>query len=193
MSKIQKHIKIWKSKSLINFVEFCLKAYFALYLCTKQAAKSYTLANHAEKLKRHANWSITGQKVQTGHSVSSWLELAAQSSREAKPPASSVLEKLTLRIPNTHKYKYPTYPRNIESFQREYWERNPREKQDWLIHNLHIETLQIPLLSPSPLLYPWEIHCQNLFPSYPHLWEGHLVLGKQLERDQFHIGWCYGL
>ena len=127
MSKIQKHIKIWKSKSLINFVEFCLKAYFALYLCTKQAAKSCTLANHAEKLKRHANWSITGQKVQTGHSVSSWLELSAQSSRETKPPASSVLEKLTLRIPNTHKYKYPTYPRNIESFQREYWERNPRE------------------------------------------------------------------
>ena len=33
-SKIQKHIKNRKSKSLINFVEFCLKACFALYFCT---------------------------------------------------------------------------------------------------------------------------------------------------------------
>ena len=58
--------------------------------CDLQAAKSWTHAKHAEKLKRHASWSTTGQKVQTGHSVSSWLELATQSSREAKPPASFV-------------------------------------------------------------------------------------------------------
>ena len=81
-----------------------------------QAARSCTRAKHAKKLKRYASWSTTGQKVQTGHSVSLRLELVAQSSREAKPPASFVLEKLTLRIPNTHKYKYPSYPRNIESF-----------------------------------------------------------------------------
>ena len=37
---------------------------------------------------------------------------------------------------------YPLYPRNVESFQREFWERNPREKQDWLIHNLHLLILQ---------------------------------------------------
>ena len=29
-------------------------------------------------------------------------------------------------------------PRFKESFQREFWERNPREKQDWLIHNLYL-------------------------------------------------------
>ena len=34
VSKIQKHIKSRKSKSLIDLVEFCLKACFALYLCT---------------------------------------------------------------------------------------------------------------------------------------------------------------
>ena len=129
-----------------------------------------------QKLKRHISWSTTGQKIQTGHSVTSRLKLMAQSSREAKPQASSVLEKLTLRITNTHKYKYPSYPRNIKSFQREYWERNPREKQDWLIHNLHIETLQLPLLSPSPLLYPWEVHYQNIFLPYPHLWEDNFIL-----------------
>ena len=81
-----------------------------------QATRSCTRAKHVEKLKYHASWNTTRQKVQTGHSVSSRLELAAQSSREAKPPTSSILEKLTLRIPNTHKYKYPSYPQNIESF-----------------------------------------------------------------------------
>ena len=68
-----------------------------------QAARSCTRAKHAEKLKRHASWSTTRQKVQTSHSVSSRLELMAQSSREAKPPASSVLEKLaSINTPHTH-------------------------------------------------------------------------------------------
>ena len=76
----------------------------------------------------------------------------------------------------------PLYPRNIESFQREFWERNPKEKQDWFIHNLHIETLQIPLLSSSPLLHPWEVHYQNFFSPYPYLWEGHLVLWEVVKK-----------
>ena len=170
MSKIQKHIKIWKSKSLINFVEFCLKAYFALYLCTKQAAKSCTLANHAEKLKCHANWSITGQKVQTGHSVSSWLELAAQSSREAKPPASSILEKLTLRIPNTHKYKYPSYPQNIRA-SRENIERETLEKNKIDLSTIFTKRL-------FKLLYSHPLHCYILerfiiktFSHHTHIYE----------------------
>ena len=57
-----------------------------------QAAKSCTRAKHAEKLNCHASYSITGQKVQSGHSVTSRLELAAQSSHEAKPPANSILK-----------------------------------------------------------------------------------------------------
>ena len=143
-----------------------------------QAARWCTWVKHAEKMNSHASWSTTVQKIQSGNSVYSRLELATQSSREAKSPASSVLKNLTLRIPFSLQYKYPLYPRNVESFQREYWERNPREKQDGLIHNFYIETLQIPLLSPSPLLHPWEVHYQNLFSPYPNLWEGHLVLGK---------------
>ena len=54
-----------------------------------QATRSCTRAKHVEKLKHHASWSITGQKDQTGYSVSSQIELAAQSSRETKPPAKS--------------------------------------------------------------------------------------------------------
>ena len=95
-----------------------------------QAARGCTQVKHVEKLNRHTNYSTIGQKVQIGHSVSSQFELMTQSSREAKSPASSILEKLTLCIPFTHKYKYPLYPWNVESFQREFWERNPREKQD---------------------------------------------------------------
>ena len=119
-----------------------------------QVTKRCTQVKHAEKLNCHASCSTTWQKVQTGHSVSSRLELATQSSHETKPPVHSIMEKLTLCIPFSLQYKCPLYPWNIESFQREFWERNPREKQDWFIHNFYIETLHIPLLSPSPLLHP---------------------------------------
>ena len=57
-----------------------------------QAARSCTRAKHAEKLNRHANYSTIKQKVQFGHSATSRLELAAQSNREAKPPANFVLK-----------------------------------------------------------------------------------------------------
>ena len=52
-------------------------------------------------------------KIQTGYSVSSWLELATQSSREVKSPANPVLEKLTLRILFSHQYKYPSFSQNM--------------------------------------------------------------------------------
>ena len=151
---------------------------------------------HARKLKSYANCCTTGQKSQAGQAISSRFELATQSSHEAKKPSrqTTLFGKNWLFAFLSHPTIYrPLYTQNIESFQREFWGRNPREKQDWFIPNLHIKTLQIPLLSSSPLLHPWEVHYQNLFSSYPHLWEGHLVFGKQLGRDQFHIGWCYGL
>ena len=120
--------------------------------CGLQAARRCTQVKYVEMLNHHASSSTKGQKVQIGHSVSSQLGLTTKSSREAKSPVHSVMEKLTLCIPFSLQYKYPLYPWNIESFQKEFWERNPREKQDWLIHNLYIMTLQIPQLSPFPLL-----------------------------------------
>ena len=131
-------------------------------LCTQQGTRKWIsrlasrqrMHTSEEELNSHASWSTIGQKVHFGHSVSLRLGLATQSSREAKLPVHSVSEKLTLRILYTHQYKYPLYPWNVESFQREFWERNPGEKQDWLIHNFHPLILQISLLSPSPLLHP---------------------------------------
>ena len=91
--------------------------------CNLQAARRCTRVKHAEKLNCHASCSTTGKKVQTSHSVSSWLGLTTQSSHEAKSPVHYIMEKLTLRIPFSVQYKYPLYPQNIESFQREFWER----------------------------------------------------------------------
>ena len=153
----------------------------------KQATKWCTRVKHTEKLSHHASYSTTGQKVQTSHSVSSRLGLMTQSSREAKSLVYSVMEKLTPCIPFSLQYKYPLYPWNVERFQREFWERNPREKQNWLIHNFYIMTLQIPQLSPFPLYILERYIRQNLFSPYQYLWEGYLVLGKQLERDQLII------
>ena len=83
-----------------------------------QAARRCTRVKHAEKLNRHASCSTTGQKVQSGHSVSSRLGLATQSSREAKLPVHSVVEKLTLHIPFSLQYKYPLHPQNRELLEK---------------------------------------------------------------------------
>ena len=119
-----------------------------------QAAKVGTRVKHARKLKSHASCCTTEQKSQSSQAVSSRLELVTQPSRKAKSLDYPVWEKLIFHIPSHPTIYRPLYPRNVESFQREFWERNPREKQDWFIHNLHIKTLQIPLLSSSPLLNP---------------------------------------
>ena len=117
---VKKYSRLWseaRTRSWISWVA-----------CGLQAARRCTRVKHAEKLNCHASCSTIGQKVQTGHSVSSWLGLVTQSSREAKSPVHYVMEKLTLCIPFSLQYKYPLYPWNIENFQREFWERNPREK-----------------------------------------------------------------
>ena len=160
--------------------------------CDWQATKVGTRVKHAGKLKSHASYCTIGQKSQASQAVSSQFELTTQPSLEAKSPNHPVWKKLTFHIPSHPTIYRPLYPQNVESFLREFWERNPREKQDWLIHNLHIETLQIPLLSSSPLLNPWEVHYQNLFSPYPYLWEGCLVLWKAVKKGPIHIGRCYG-
>ena len=102
----------------VQIVWMCKK--FVYLELRKFNGKLYTLYVRIVWMKRHASWSTTRQKVQTGHSVISWLELATQLSHESKPLASSVFKNLTLRIPFSLQYKYPLYPRNAESFQREY-------------------------------------------------------------------------
>ena len=77
-------------------------------------------------------------KSQAGQVICSWLELATQPSREVKSPEHLVWEILTFHIPSHPTIYIHLYPQFWESFQREFWKRNPREKQDWLIHNLYL-------------------------------------------------------
>ena len=91
-----------------------------------------------QKVNSHASWSTIGQNRTTGHMVISRLDLATQSSCEAKPRATPVLKNLTFHILFSPQYKYPLYPQMKKSFQREFWERNPRVKQNWFIYNLYI-------------------------------------------------------
>ena len=149
--------KKFSSLKFVTIDTFCCSVSRVAY--SWQSAKRGTRVKHAGELKSHTSYCTTGQKSQTGQAVSSWLELMTQSNCEAKSPQTTLLwETLTFCIPNTHQYKYPLYPRIIESLQREFWERNPREKQYWLIHNFHPLILQIPLLLTSLLIHPWEVH-----------------------------------
>ena len=146
-----------------------------------------------QKLKRHASWSSTGQNRTTGRSVISRLDFATQSSCEAKPRASPVLKNLTLHIPFSPQYKYPLCPQKNESIQREFWERNPKVKQDWFIHNLYIRdssnssTLFLSIVKLLRGLFT------KTFSHHNHYCERAVrCFRKQLGRNQFHIGKCYG-
>ena len=146
-----------------------------------------------QKLKRYASWSTTGQHRTTDRSVISRLDLAPQSSRKAKLWASPVLKNLTLHIPFSPKYKYPSYPRKKESFQREFWERNPRVKQDWFIHNLHIrDSLNSSTLFLSIVKSLRGLLSKPFFTISITVGGPFGVFGKQLGRNQINIGWCYG-
>ena len=153
-----------------------------------------------QKLKRHVSWSNTRQKVETGHSVTSWLELATQSSRESKPPANSVLKNLTLHIPFSPQYKYPLYPRNIESFQRDFFREKPqRFFQRETLEKNKIDSSTIFTQRLFKFLYSLPLHCEilerfitNTFSHHTHIYEKAIwCFGKQLRRNQFHIGRCY--
>ena len=84
-----------------------------LAACNRQKLHIRRACKGAEQSCQLENYRT---KIQTGHSASSRLELATQSSREVKSPASPVLEKLTLRIPFSHQYKYPSFPQNMSGY-----------------------------------------------------------------------------
>ena len=57
-----------------------------------------------------------------------------------------------------------------------------------------LEILQIPLLSTSPLSYPWEVIYQILISPHPRLWEDLFgAVWEAIRKEPIYIGWCYGL
>ena len=125
----------------------------------------------------------TGQKFQAGQAVCSRLELATQPSRKVKPPKHPVWQNMTFYISSHPTIYIPLYPWFIECFQRKFWERNLKENNIDSSTIFTQETLQIPLLSSSPLSNPWEAYYQNIFSSYPSLWEGYLVLWEAVRKE----------
>ena len=103
-----------------------------------QAARMMHTCQACQKLKRRANCCTTGQKSQAGQAVWLRLELATQPSHEVKSPKHPVWENLTFHIPSHPTIYIPLYPWFWDGFLREFWERNPRKKQDWFIHNLYL-------------------------------------------------------
>ena len=119
-------------------------------------AKMCHTCGACRKLKGQNSWITTRQKVQFSYYVIWRLELVTHLSRELLTNAPYFAKKWFFTFLFIPYYKYPLYPRNVENFQREFWEINPREQQYWFIHNLIPLILQIFLLSASPLSYPWE-------------------------------------
>ena len=103
-----------------------------------QAARMLHTCQACQKLKSRTSYCIIGQKSQASQAICSRLELMTQPSRKVKLPEHPIWEKLTFHIPSHLTIYIPLYPQFCERFQREFWERNPREKQDWLIHNLYL-------------------------------------------------------
>ena len=94
-----------------------------------QVARMMHTCQACQTLKRRASYCITRQKSQAGQAVCSRLELATQPSHEVKSLEHPVWENLTFLIPSHPTIYIPLYPRFRESFQREFWERNPRENK----------------------------------------------------------------
>ena len=140
------------------------------------------------KLKRHASWSTTGQNRTTGRLVTSRLELATQSSREAvlfwKTWLFTFHSHPSINTHFTHERKRASR----ENFKRETLEKNKIDSSPIFIKSL------FKFLNSLPL------HCKILerlitktFSHYNHFYERAVwCFGKQLWGNQFHIGWCYG-
>ena len=152
-----------------------------------QAARSSTHAKHAKSWSVMLAGALQDKIGQLAILLSrGWISWLSQATRP-----SPVLKNLTLHIPFSPQYKYPLYPHKKESFQREFWERNPRVKQDWFIYNLYIRvssnssTLFLSIVKPLRGLLS-----KNLFSPYPLLWEGCLVFWEAVRKEPIFIGWC---
>ena len=123
-----------------------------------QAAKWWTHAKHAKSWSVMPAGALPGKKyrlaIQFPHGWNSWLSQAAIPSR----PLALFWQTLFFAFHSHSSINTPYTHKILRASRENFWEKNPREKQDWLIHNLYIVTFQIPQLSPSPLLHPREVH-----------------------------------
>ena len=98
-----------------------------------------------QKLKRHANWSTTGQNRTIGHSVTSWLELATQLSRKPacfeKTWLFTFYSHPSINTPSTHERERASK----ENFERETLEKNKIDSSPIFIKKLFKYLNSLPL------------------------------------------------
>ena len=157
------------------------------WLTTDDSPKCH-MCEACRKLKGHDSWSTAGQKGQSDQLVTSWLELATCPSREWVTKTPCFAEKWLFTF-----LTYPTINTLIPTKCRELPERILREKQDWLIHNLRHLILQIPLLSPSPLSYPWDDTYPNPYLTIPILVRRLFGAWEAVQRGLIHLVDTMGL
>ena len=134
----------------------------------------------------------TGQKSQVGQAVCSRLELATQPSCEVKSPEHPIWQIWLFTFLLTLLYIYP-YTHDLERASRENFERETLEKT----RLTHPQSLPKRLFK---FLYSLPLHCQILERLITKTLSHHIhfcknvvwCFRKQLGRNQFHIGWCYG-
>ena len=125
--------------------------------CGWLATASHQIEAHVPSIpeaKESCQLFTTWQKFQAGQAICLRLELATQPSREVKPPEHPVWQNITFHIPSHPTICIPLYPRFKESFQREFWERNPRQTR-----LTHPQSLPKRLFK---FLYSLPLHCQTL-------------------------------
>ena len=157
-----------------------------------QAARMMHICQACQKLKRRASCYTIGQKSQAARlfarGLNSWLNPVARSSRQ-----NTLFGKIWLfTFLLTLLYIYP-YTHDLERASRENFEREILEKT----RLTHPQSLPKRLFK---FLYSLPLHCQILerlitktFSHHIHFCERAIwCFGKQLGRNQFHIGWCYG-
>ena len=154
--------------------------------------------NWCTHAKHARSWSVVlaihyRTKFPAGQAVCSRLELATQPSHEVKPPKHPVWQNMTFHI-SSHPtiYIYP-YTHDSERASKKNFERETLEKK----RLTHPQSLPKRLFK---FLYSLPLHCQILqrlitktFSHHIHSCERAVwCFGKQLGRNKFYIGWCYG-
>ena len=138
----------------------------------------------------------TGQKSQVGQAVCSRLNPVTRSSRQNTLFGkiwlfTFLLTLLSLSL-SLYIYIYP-YTHDSKRASRENFERETLEKT----RLTHPQSLPKRLFK---FLYSFPLHCQILKRLITKTYSHHIhfceravwYFGRQLERNQFHIGWCYG-
>ena len=157
-----------------------------------QAARLMHTCEVCQKLKRHASYSLQDKSPRLARpfarGLNSWLNPVTRLSRQNTLFGEIWLLTFLLTLLYIYPYTHDSKRVSGENFERETLEKT---------RLAHPQSLPKRLFK---FLYSLPLHCQTLerlitktFSHHIHFCERAVwCFGKQLGRNQFHIGWCYG-